>query len=204
MKNKKSISILITIFLLITLLSMYFTSPTKAEVERYFEEDRCREIKCPGGPYGEVYHMRRQTGMLWGQIFRIPVWWVLPNSMLYTKTPFNYYHEIAHSEDEFHTYTWVDTREGRFVYNAVSGEYVKEIDDQVDPAKKYLEELKDYVEMMKALQENAECSFNAYDCKNFSTQVEAQAVMFYCKSQGNGDIHYLDADNDSKACESLP
>ena len=128
---------------------MYSLSPTKAEVERYFEENKC--TYCSGDAYGEVYQMRRNTAMLFGQIFDIPVWWILPNFILYTTTPFNYYHEISHGENEFHTYTWIDTREGRLVYNAVNGEYVKKIDDKEDPAKKWLEDMDKEVEELKRL-----------------------------------------------------
>jgi hypothetical protein len=39
------------------------------------------------------------------------------------------------------------------------------------------------------------------DCSDFSTQREAQA--FY-ESQGPGDPHRLDRDNDGIACETLP
>jgi heme/copper-type cytochrome/quinol oxidase subunit 2 len=45
------------------------------------------------------------------------------------------------------------------------------------------------------------CNYNAYNCADFNTQAEAQAVMIYC---GNDDIHYLDGDDDGKACEVLP
>ena len=44
------------------------------------------------------------------------------------------------------------------------------------------------------------CDRNAYNCADFSTQAEAQAVLDACGS----DIHRLDRDNDGKACESLP
>jgi hypothetical protein len=40
-----------------------------------------------------------------------------------------------------------------------------------------------------------------YDCSDFATHEEAQA--FY-ESQGPGDPHRLDADNDGIACERLP
>ena len=153
MKKETLILILVFVSIFIVIWSMYFTSPTKTEVERYFEENKC--TYCSGDAYGEVYQMRRQTAMVWGQIFRIPWWWIPPNFILYTTTPFNYYHDITHGEDEFHTYTWVDTREGRFVYNAVSGEYVKEIDDKEDPMKKYYEE---QVEELKRLSEENKTS----------------------------------------------
>jgi len=45
------------------------------------------------------------------------------------------------------------------------------------------------------------CSYDAYNCADFNTRAEAQAVMKYC---GNDDIHYLDGDDDGIACESLP
>jgi len=47
------------------------------------------------------------------------------------------------------------------------------------------------------------CSYNAYNCSDFATHVEAQAVFEYCGGVNN-DIHKLDADKDGLACESLP
>ena len=44
------------------------------------------------------------------------------------------------------------------------------------------------------------CSFDAYNCGDFSTHDEAQSVYEAC---GN-DVHRLDRDNDGLACESLP
>lgn len=48
------------------------------------------------------------------------------------------------------------------------------------------------------------CSGNIYNCGDFSTHAEAQACYEYCLSQGRGDVHKLDGDNDGSACESLP
>src|SRR3972149_12031392 len=45
-----------------------------------------------------------------------------------------------------------------------------------------------------------DCSSDVYNCGNFTTQAEAQAVFDYC---GPGDIHQLDADGNGEACESL-
>ena len=42
------------------------------------------------------------------------------------------------------------------------------------------------------------CSYNAYNCGNFSTQAEAQKVYNAC---GEDDVHWLDADGDGIACE---
>jgi len=47
------------------------------------------------------------------------------------------------------------------------------------------------------------CSYNAYNCSDFTTHAEAQTVYEMCGGMGN-DIHRLDGDNDGVACESLP
>jgi len=47
------------------------------------------------------------------------------------------------------------------------------------------------------------CSYNAYNCSDFSTHAEAQSAYEYCGGVTN-DIHRLDADKDGLACESLP
>lgn len=47
------------------------------------------------------------------------------------------------------------------------------------------------------------CSYNAYNCADFSTHAQAQAVFEYCGGVNN-DIHWLDGDKDGLACESLP
>lgn len=51
---------------------------------------------------------------------------------------------------------------------------------------------------------NIICSYNAYNCPDFSTQAEAQYVFDYCYQQVGFDVHRLDADNDGIACENLP
>jgi micrococcal nuclease len=48
------------------------------------------------------------------------------------------------------------------------------------------------------------CSGNLYNCPDFNTQAEAQACYNHCMNLGYGDVHRLDADNDGRACESLP
>lgn len=197
MKNLYKTLILGSIILLI-ILSMYFMNPSKAEVERYLKKNNCiYKDYC-------VYNMRRNTAMLWGQIFKIPVWWVFPNFILYTTTPFHYYHDLKLEEniDDYWTYTWVDTRDGRFVYNAVTGEYIKEIDDKEDPWKKWNDDIDEMAKKIRDLQENAECSYNAYDCDDFDTHREAQAVYYTCGGISN-DVHWLDGDNDGIACEDL-
>jgi len=47
------------------------------------------------------------------------------------------------------------------------------------------------------------CTYNAYNCGNFSTQAQAQAVYEACGGATH-DIHGLDGDKDGQACESLP
>lgn len=48
------------------------------------------------------------------------------------------------------------------------------------------------------------CDRNRYNCSSFSTHSQAQACFDWCMSQGAGDIHRLDQDNDGDVCESLP
>lgn len=48
------------------------------------------------------------------------------------------------------------------------------------------------------------CSYDAYNCDDFSTQSEAQACYDYCFEQVGTDVHRLDGDDDGEACESLP
>ena len=52
--------------------------------------------------------------------------------------------------------------------------------------------------------EPCDCSYNRYNCADFSTQAEAQECYEYCLSLDKGDVHRLDGDNDGVACESLP
>jgi endonuclease YncB( thermonuclease family) len=50
---------------------------------------------------------------------------------------------------------------------------------------------------------NYSCSANTYNCTDFSTHAEAQAVFDMCGGTGH-DIHKLDSNKDGEACESLP
>lgn len=43
------------------------------------------------------------------------------------------------------------------------------------------------------------CGYNKYNCDDFTTQEEAQAVFEQCE----GDVHDLDRDDDGIACEDL-
>jgi len=46
-----------------------------------------------------------------------------------------------------------------------------------------------------------DCSSNVYNCGDFTTQAEAQAVFDEC---GPEDVHGLDGDGNGVVCESLP
>lgn len=49
------------------------------------------------------------------------------------------------------------------------------------------------------------CDHDFYNCSDFATQPEAQAVYKYCRDVAHaGDVHGLDTDHDGIACESLP
>lgn len=47
------------------------------------------------------------------------------------------------------------------------------------------------------------CSGDTLNCSDFSSRSSAQACFNFCMSQGAGDIHKLDQNNDNAACESL-
>ncbi len=47
------------------------------------------------------------------------------------------------------------------------------------------------------------CSYNVYNCSDFSTHNEAQTVYESCGGVSN-DVHRLDRDKDGLACETLP
>ena len=46
-----------------------------------------------------------------------------------------------------------------------------------------------------------QCRVNAYDCRDFSSQFEAQAVYWACGGREN-DLHRLDRDRNGWACEA--
>jgi uncharacterized protein YraI len=52
--------------------------------------------------------------------------------------------------------------------------------------------------------ESCNCSYNAYDCSDFSSQQESQACFNDCMSKVGSDIHWLDDDGDGQACEYNP
>jgi hypothetical protein len=48
-----------------------------------------------------------------------------------------------------------------------------------------------------------QCRYDAYNCSDFRTRAEAQAVYEACGGLRN-DVHHLDRDRDGQACEWLP
>lgn len=48
------------------------------------------------------------------------------------------------------------------------------------------------------------CDSDFYNCSDFATQPEAQAMYVYCQNRGFNDPSGLDTDHDGVACESLP
>ena len=207
MNRKQWLGIIFYLFMIFWITSLIVpVKPSKAEVDRFFEENRCELKNIPAIEGGEeycVHYLRRHTNSIWGQINFIKKY-----GFLFFNTPFHYYRDMElvttdEGDETFYRYTWVDTMDGRLVYDAVTGEYIKKISSNIDPAKAYYEEMDKYVEKMKNLQENTICSYNAYNCVDFSTQAEAQAVYYKCKREVGSDIHHLDGDDDGKVCEGL-
>jgi hypothetical protein len=49
-----------------------------------------------------------------------------------------------------------------------------------------------------------DCTYDRYDCTDFSSRDEAQACHNYCMALVGYDVHHLDGDDDGIACEMLP
>ena len=47
------------------------------------------------------------------------------------------------------------------------------------------------------------CEENMYDCKDFSSQAEAQALYDCCREKTGRDVHLIDGDNNSHACDRI-
>jgi micrococcal nuclease len=80
-----------------------------------------------------------------------------------------------------------------------------------DPSHKIISELKtidsgtpNTVEVITRNNGTIDCQNNIYNCTDFLTQAEAQAVFDFCYQETIKDIHKLDADGNLKACERLP
>jgi len=64
-------------------------------------------------------------------------------------------------------------------------------------------DLNKYIKINKTNNLGHICNYNAYNCSDFDTHAEAQAVFEACGGVNN-DIHRLDGDGDGVACEWLP
>jgi len=49
---------------------------------------------------------------------------------------------------------------------------------------------------------NCDCSHDRYNCTDFASQEDAQACYWACGTEGKGDIHRLDLNEDLVACNS--
>jgi hypothetical protein len=46
-----------------------------------------------------------------------------------------------------------------------------------------------------------DCSADLYNCADFASSLSAQRCFDYCISQGAGDVHQLDGNNDGRVCQ---
>ena len=51
------------------------------------------------------------------------------------------------------------------------------------------------------LEETCYCETDQYNCADFESRKEAQAVYDCCLRKTNYDVHKLDGDNDERVCE---
>lgn len=58
------------------------------------------------------------------------------------------------------------------------------------------------IKLVPSKEASVACSDNLFNCDDFKTQAEAQAMYDEC--DWKGDVHGLDGDDDGVACESLP
>jgi len=212
---------------------VFYTTPTKQTVDNFLSESGCNPQSAYGGSeHGCSYYLRRHSTTIFGQIYKA-------GFPFFVYNPFGYFN-YQPSNDEFHTYVLVVTRDyGPLVYSPVNGNLIGEYGDlmaemgcEVEPIKKSLLSLnlprhefemetfrclidvqQQMIEEMKLKSvdtppgtleifnpDDINCDSNVYNCASFSSQAEAQAVFIHC---GAGDIHYLDGDDDGRACESL-
>lgn len=55
----------------------------------------------------------------------------------------------------------------------------------------------------KVVAGECDCSSNIYNCSDFGNHDEAQALFKCCIEKVGSDVHVLDTDDDSLACESM-
>lgn len=132
MKQKHWFMLFLAFFIFMVLNAVI--PPTQAEVERFLNGDKyyCYpssiEDQFEDGYYC-TYALRRQTTMVLGQISRIPIWWILPNFMLYVYTPFHYFTYIDPNTNEWYSYVSIKTLDkGKIVYNPLTKGYLGSYD----------------------------------------------------------------------------
>ncbi len=82
---------------------------------------------------------------------------------------------------------------------------LEEIQEELQETQDQLQEFQESQQPESGLpsDEDIICSYNAYNCSDFSTHAEAQHAFEFCGGVSN-DVHRLDGDDDGSACESLP
>jgi len=135
-ETKSIIIILLIILFFANYWIIFYSSPTKAEVESFLEKNSCSpySIKTDySSEYQCAYYLRRHTTKLAGQIVNVPIF-----SFLFVYTPFHYYNTLEH------TYVYVDTRDkGVLVYNPVNGEYItrfNNVDEAIESSDKIFDD----------------------------------------------------------------
>ena len=85
------------------------------------------------------------------------------------------------------------------VFMLGSGEVVRE---PADDSTIENESAEDGNEVVNVASSETQCGSDVYNCANFSSHDEAQAVFEFCGGPGN-DVHRLDGDKDGIACGAL-
>jgi len=154
------VPIILVLILVLVLQSIFFTTPTKAEVGKFLKVDRlfninsCNPYSTETDKYNEyycAYYLRRHTTLIFGQIIN-------SGFPLFAYNPFGYFSYDPTPTDptdfgcalndscknDEHIYILVVTRdEGPLVFNPVNGDYIgkyndlmQEMDCEVQPYKK--------------------------------------------------------------------
>ncbi len=187
--------------------------PTSSEVSDYLKKDlHCSLVKDKDfdSEHMCVYVLRRTSTTIFGNIYSVPLpgpFIILPNFLFYTNTPFNYHNEWSYNLEDDTSHTAVITSDrGGLIFDIPSGKVIGSFESLEEERKRSMEKqrqiLEDKIRELKEKKEQS-CDFNKYDCDDFKTQKEAQAVFKLCGGVTN-DVHHLDRDLDGIACEWNP
>lgn len=94
------------------------------------------------------------------------------------------------------------------IIEEIKEEMIEEVKQKIkeeiipEPIKKIEEPVIKEITEEKKTASQCNCSGNTYNCSDFKTHIEAQA-LFSCCGGASNDIHGLDKDKDGLACESL-